>query len=111
MVCNKSLKVKLKKQKKIEKCSKIFPQFSFPFSPSCPIDKKQATVTTGAITVTTVIKFSKTISKAFLINKNFALVIARNRSQKEKITCYNKNSKPYQVKIKHCNRPPPVLYY
>lgn len=80
-------------------------QTPFPFS--LPTEQKQTIVT--AISTTTVTP--SIISKAFAIHNSFSLPIIRKvLSQKQNTVCYNKYGKPFQVKIKHCNRPPPVFY-
>lgn len=83
-------------------------QAPFPFS--LPTEQKQTTVTAISITTVTPSTFSKTVSKAFAIHNCFALFIQKAISQKQNTIYYNINSKPFQVKIKHCNRPPPASY-
>ena len=84
-------------------------QAPFPFS--LPIEQKQTIiVAAGSITIVTPSTFSKTVSKALTIQNYFSLFFQESISQKQKTICYNQNSKPFQVKTKHCNRPPPVLY-
>ena len=83
-------------------------QAPFPFS--LPTDQKQTIVTAISTTTVTPSTFSKTVSKAFAIHNGFALFILKSLSQKQNTICYNENSKPFQVKIKHGNRPPPVFY-
>ena len=79
-------------------------QTPFPFS--LPTDQKQTIVT--AISTTTVTP--SIISKAFAIHNSFSLPIRKVLSQKQNTICYNENSKPFQIKLKHCNRPPPAIY-
>ena len=83
-------------------------QTPFPFS--LPTDQKQTTVTAISTTTVTPSTFSKTVSKAFAIHNGFALFILKSLSQKQNTICYNENSKPFQIKLKHCNRPPPAIY-
>ena len=83
-------------------------QAPFPFS--LPTEQKQTTVTAISITTVTPSTFSKTVSKAFAIHNCFALFIQKAISQKQNTIYYNINSKPFQVKIKYCNRPPPASY-
>ena len=83
-------------------------QAPFPFS--LPTEQKQTTVTAISITTVTPSTFSKTVSKAFAIHNGFALFILKSLSQKQNTICYNENSKPFQIKLKHCNRPPPAIY-
>lgn len=83
-------------------------QTPFPFS--LPTEQKQTLVTAISITTVTPSTFSKTVSEALTIHNCFSLFIQKAISQKQKTICYNQNSKPFQVKTKHCNRPPPVLY-
>ena len=83
-------------------------QTPFPFS--LPTEQKQTTVTAISITTVTPSTFSKTVSKAFAIHNCFALFIQKAISQKQNTIYYNINSKPFQVKIKYCNRPPPASY-
>ena len=83
-------------------------QTPFPFS--LPSEQKQTIVTAISTTTVTPSTFSKTVSKAFAIHNGFALFILKSLTQKQNIVCYNENSKPFQVKIKHGNRPPPVFY-
>jgi hypothetical protein len=83
-------------------------QTPFPFS--LPTEQKQTIVTTISTTTVTPSTFSKTVSKAFAIHNSFSLSIRKVLSQKQNTVCYNKYGKPFQVKIKHCNRPPPVFY-
>lgn len=83
-------------------------QAPFPFS--LPTEQKQTTVTAISITTVTPSTFSKTVSKAFAIHNGFALFILKSLSQKQNTICYNENSKPFQIKLKHCNRPPPASY-
>ena len=79
-------------------------QTPFPFS--LPTEQKQTIVT--AISTTTVTP--SIISKAFAIHNSFSLPIRKVLSQKQNTICYNENSKPFQIKLKHCNRPPPAIY-
>lgn len=83
-------------------------QTPFPFS--LPTEQKQTIVTAISTTTVTPSTFSKTVSKAFAIHNGFALFILKSLTQKQNIVCYNENSKPFQFKIKHCNRPPPAIY-
>jgi len=83
-------------------------QAPFPFS--LPTEQKQTMVTAISTTTITPSAVSKTVSKAFAIHNGFALFILKSLTQKQNIVCYNENSKPFQFKIKHCNRPPPVFY-
>lgn len=83
-------------------------QTPFPFS--LPSEQKQTIVTAIPTTTVTPSTFSKTVSKAFAIHNGFALFILKSLTQKQNIVCYNENSKPFQIKLKHCNRPPPVFY-
>ena len=83
-------------------------QTPFPFS--LPSEQKQTIVTAISTTTVTPSTFSKTVSKAFAIHNGFALFILKSLTQKQNIVCYNENSKPFQFKIKHCNRPPPAIY-
>ena len=83
-------------------------QAPFPFS--LPTEQKQTIVTAISTTTVTPSTFSKTVSKAFAIHNTFPLSFQKALTQKQNIVCYNENSKPFQFKIKHCNRPPPVFY-
>ena len=83
-------------------------QAPFPFS--LPSEQKQTIVTAISTTTVTPSTFSKTVSKAFAIHNGFALFILKSLSQKQNTICYNENSKPFQIKLKHCNRPPPAIY-
>ena len=83
-------------------------QTPFPFS--LPDEQKQTIVTAISITTVTPSTFVKTISKTFAIHNRFSLSILKSLTQKQNTICYNQNSKPFQIKTKHCNRPPPVLY-
>ena len=84
-------------------------QAPFPFS--LPSEQKQTIVTAISTTTVTPSTFSKTVSKAFAIHNGFSLpIIRKSLSKKQNTICYNENSKPFQIKLKHCNRPPPVLY-
>ena len=83
-------------------------QAPFPFS--LPIEQKQTIVTAISTTTVTPSTFSKTVSKAFTNHNCFSLSTRKVLSKKQNTTCYNLNSRPFQVKIKYCNRPPPVLY-
>ena len=83
-------------------------QAPFPFS--LPSEQKQTIVTAISTTTVTPSTFSKTSSKAFTIHNHFSLSTRKVLSKKQNPTCYNLNSKPFQIKLKHCNRPPPVLY-
>ena len=83
-------------------------QAPFPFS--LPTEQKQTIVTAISTTTVTPSTFSKTVSKAFAIHNGFALFILKSLSQKQNTICYNENSKPFQIKLKHCNRPPPAIY-
>ena len=83
-------------------------QTPFPFS--LPTEQKQTIVTAISTTTVTPSTFSKTVSKAFAIHNGFALFILKALSQKQNTICYNENSKPFQIKLKHCNRPPPAIY-
>ena len=83
-------------------------QTPFPFS--LPTDQKQTIVKAISTTTVTTSTFAKTSSKTFAIHNSFSLPIRKVLSQKQNTICYNENSKPFQVKIKHCNRPPPVFY-
>ena len=79
-------------------------QTPFPFS--LPTEQKQTIVT--AISTTTVTP--SIISKAFAIHNSFSLSIRKVLSQKQNTIYYNINSKSFQIKLKHCNRPPPAIY-
>lgn len=81
-------------------------QTPFPFS--LPNEQKKTLVTAISITTVTPSTFSKTISKAFTNHNCFSLSTRKVLSKKQNTTCYNLNSRPFQVKIKYCNRPPPV---
>lgn len=83
-------------------------QTPFPFS--LPTEQKQTLVTAISILTVTPSTFSKKINKIFVIQNGFSLPIRKVLSQKQNTVCYNKYGKPFQVKIIHCNRPPPVLY-
>lgn len=84
-------------------------QAPFPFS--LPIEQKQTIiVAAGSITIVTPSTFSKTVSKAFTIHNTFPLSFQKALSQKQNTIYYNINSKSFQIKLKHCIRPPPVLY-
>ena len=83
-------------------------QAPFPFS--LPTEQKQTLVTAISTTTVTTSTFAKTSSKAFAIHDHFSLFTRKALSKKQNPTCYNLNSKSFQIKLKHCNRPPPVLY-
>ena len=83
-------------------------QAPFPFS--LPIEQKQTIVTAISTTTVTPSTFSKTVSKAFTIHNTFPLSFQKALTQKQNPTCYNLNSKSFQIKLKHCNRPPPAIY-
>ena len=83
-------------------------QTPFPFS--LPTDQKQTIVTAISTTTVTTSTFAKTSSKTFAIHNSFSLPIRKVLSQKQNTICYNENSKPFQIKLKHCNRPPPAIY-
>ena len=80
-------------------------QTPLPFS--LPVEQKQTTVTAISTITVTPSTFAKTISKTFAINNSFSLPFRKALSQKQNSAGYNKNSKPFQIKTKHCNRPPP----
>ena len=79
-------------------------QTPFPFS--LPTEQKQTIVTTISTTTVT----PSIISKAFTIHNTFPLSFQKALTQKQNPTCYNLNSKSFQIKLKHCNRPPPAIY-
>lgn len=83
-------------------------QTPLPFS--LPVEQKQTIVTAIATTTITPTTFSKTTNKLFVFDYFFSLPNRKALSKKKNTICYNKNSKPFQIKTKHCNRPPPVLY-
>ena len=83
-------------------------QTPFPFS--LPTDQKQTIVTAISTTTVTTSTFAKTSSKTFAIHNYFSLSTRKVLSKKQNPTCYNLNSKPFQIKLKHCNRPPPAIY-
>ena len=83
-------------------------QTPFPFS--LLTDQKQTIVTAISTTTVTTSTFAKTSSKTFAIHNSFSLPIRKVLSQKQNTICYNENSKPFQIKLKHCNRPPPAIY-
>ena len=83
-------------------------QTPFPFS--LPTDQKQTIVKAISTTTVTTSTFAKTSSKTFAIHNSFSLPIRKVLSQKQNTICYNENSKPFQIKLKHCNRPPPAIY-
>ena len=83
-------------------------QAPFPFS--LPTEQKQTLVTAISTTTVTTSTFAKTISKAFTIHNTFPLSFQKALTQKQNTICYNENSKPFQIKLKHCNRPPPAIY-
>ena len=80
-------------------------QAPLPFS--LPVEQKQTIVTAIATTTVTPTTFSKTTNKLFVFDNFFSLLNRKALSKKQKATCYNQNSKPFQIKTKHCNRPPP----
>ena len=82
-------------------------QTPFPFS--LPNEQKQTIVYAVSTTTVSPSSFSKKLSKIFTLYNCFSLSIRKVFSQKQETICYNKNSKPFQVKTKHCNRPPPLL--
>ncbi len=83
-------------------------QTPLPFS--LPIEQKKTMVSAVSITTVTPSPCSKIVSKAAAIHNSFLLSIRKVLSRKQNATCYNLNSKPFKVKIKHFNRPPPVFY-
>ena len=83
-------------------------QTPLPFS--LPIEQKQTTVTAIATATVTPTTYSKTTNKLFVFDNFFSVPIIKALSKKQNATCYNQNSKPFKVKIKYCNRPPPVSY-
>lgn len=83
-------------------------QAPFPFS--LPNEQKKTLVTAISITTVTPSTFSKTISKAFTNHNCFSLSTRKVLSKKQNTIYYNINSKPFQVKIKYCNRPPLASY-
>ena len=83
-------------------------QAPFPFS--LPTEQKQTMVTAISTTTITPSAVSKTVSKAFTIHNTFPLSFQKALTQKQNTIYYNINSKSFQIKLKHCNRPPPVLY-
>ena len=83
-------------------------QAPFPFS--LPTEQKQTLVTVISTTTVTTSTFAKTSSKAFAIHDHFSLFTRKALSKKQNTIYYNINSKPFQVKIKYCNRPPPASY-
>ena len=83
-------------------------QAPFPFS--LPTEQKQTLVTAISTTTVTTSTFAKTSSKAFAIHDHFSLFTRKALSKKQNPTCYNLNSKSFQIKLKHCNRPPPAIY-
>ena len=84
-------------------------QAPFPFL--LPTEQKQTIVAAVSTTTVTPSTFAKAISKTFAIHNSFSLPIIRKvLSQKQNTICYNENSKPFQIKLKHCNRPPPAIY-
>ena len=83
-------------------------QTPFPFS--LPLEQNKTVVTAVTTTTVTPTTFSKTTNKLFVFDNFFSLHIRKALSKKQNATCYNQNSKPFQIKTKHCNRPPPVLY-
>ena len=100
--------VKAKEQVVKTKSKTQVTQTPFPFS--LPNEQKKILVTAISITTVTPSTFSKTISKAFTNHNCFSLSTRKVLSKKQNTTCYNLNSRPFQVKIKYCNRPPPLLY-
>jgi hypothetical protein len=82
-------------------------QLPLPFSLPVKQETAVTAITTTTVTPTT---FSKTINKLFVFDDFFSLHIRKVLSKKQNTTCYNQNSKPFQIKTKHCNRPPPDLY-
>ena len=83
-------------------------QAPFPFS--LPTEQKQTMVIAISTTTITPSTFAKAISKTFAIHNSFSLPIRKVLTQKQNTIYYNINSKPFQFKIKHCSRPPPVFY-
>ena len=83
-------------------------QAPFPFS--LPIEQKQTIVTAISTTTVTPSTFSKTVSKAFTNHNCFSLSTRKVLSKKQNTIYYNINSKSFQIKLKHCNRPPPAIY-
>ena len=83
-------------------------QAPFPFS--LPTEQKQTMVTAISTTTITPSAVSKTVSKAFTIHNTFPLSFQKALTQKQNTIYYNINSKSFQIKLKHCNRPPPAIY-
>ena len=83
-------------------------QTPFPFS--LPTEQKQTIVTAISTTTVTTSTFAKTSSKTFAIHNSFSLSTRKVLSQKQNTIYYNINSKSFQIKLKHCNRPPPAIY-
>ena len=83
-------------------------QTPFPFS--LPSEQKQTIVTAISTTTITPSAVSKTVSKAFTIHNTFPLSFQKALTQKQNTIYYNINSKSFQIKLKHCNRPPPAIY-
>ena len=83
-------------------------QAPFPFS--LPTEQKQTMVTAISTTTITPSAVSKTVSKAFTIHNTFPLSFQKALTQKQNTIYYNINSKSFQIKLKHCNRPPPASY-
>ena len=83
-------------------------QAPFPFS--LPTEQKQTIVAVVSTTTITPSAVSKTVSKAFTIHNTFPLSFQKALTQKQNTIYYNINSKSFQIKLKHCNRPPPAIY-
>ena len=80
-------------------------QTPLPFS--LPVEQKHATITAIATTTVTPSTFSKTTNKLFVFDNFFSLPNRKALSKEQNATCYNQNSKPFQIKTKHYSRPPP----
>lgn len=101
---------RLKTNKQVVKAQSKTQVTQAPFPFSLPTEQKQTIVAVVSTTTITPSAVSKTVSKAFTIHNTFPLSFQKALTQKQNTIYYNINSKSFQIKLKHCNRPPPAIY-
>lgn len=101
---------RLKTNKQVVKAQSKTQVTQAPFPFLLPTEQKQTIVAVVSTTTITPSAVSKTVSKAFTIHNTFPLSFQKALTQKQNTIYYNINSKSFQIKLKHCNRPPPAIY-
>lgn len=82
-------------------------QIPFPFE--FPTKQNQSEIYAISIINIAPSNFQKLIEKNFIVNYSHELSFIKSISINQSNTFYNQNNKLFKIKIKLCNRPPPLL--